>query len=71
MIFERDPKRAAQFYAAAGDPQNHPGGPAAGTTCRAAATFKQYELMKAKGLGELDKSGVAELTFKSRAAEIS
>jgi 3-hydroxyisobutyrate dehydrogenase len=37
----------------------------------AAATFKQYELMKAKGLGELDKSGVAELTFKSRAAEIS
>ncbi len=37
----------------------------------AVATFKQYELMKAKGLAELDKSGVAELTFKSRAAEIS
>jgi 3-hydroxyisobutyrate dehydrogenase len=35
----------------------------------AAATFKQYELMKARGLGELDKSGIAELTFKNRAAE--
>jgi 3-hydroxyisobutyrate dehydrogenase len=31
------------------------------------ATLKQYELMIAKGLGELDKSGVAELTFKDRA----
>ncbi|MGC9992684.1 MAG: NAD(P)-dependent oxidoreductase [Candidatus Cybelea sp.] len=32
----------------------------------AAAAFKQYELMKAMGLGELDKSAVSELTFKSR-----
>ncbi len=32
----------------------------------AAATKKQYDLMTAKGLGELDKSGVAELTFKGR-----
>jgi len=32
----------------------------------AAAAFKQFERMKALGLGELDKSGVAELTFKSR-----
>jgi 3-hydroxyisobutyrate dehydrogenase len=32
----------------------------------AAATFKQFERMKAAGLGELDKSGVSELTFKSR-----
>jgi 3-hydroxyisobutyrate dehydrogenase len=32
----------------------------------AAATFEQYERMKAAGLGELDKSGVSELTFKSR-----
>jgi 3-hydroxyisobutyrate dehydrogenase-like beta-hydroxyacid dehydrogenase len=31
------------------------------------ATFKQYQLMIQKGLGELDKSGVAELTFKDRA----
>ena len=30
------------------------------------ATFRQYERMKAAGLGELDKSGVSELTFKSR-----
>jgi 3-hydroxyisobutyrate dehydrogenase-like beta-hydroxyacid dehydrogenase len=30
------------------------------------ATREQYELMIAEGLGELDKSGVAELTFKSR-----
>ena len=32
----------------------------------AAATKKQYDRMVAEGLGELDKSGVAELTFKSR-----
>ena len=32
----------------------------------AAATFKQYRRMIAEGLGELDKSGVAELTFKGR-----
>lgn len=32
----------------------------------AAATFKQYRLMMAEGLGELDKSGIAELTFKDR-----
>jgi 3-hydroxyisobutyrate dehydrogenase len=32
----------------------------------AAATKKQYERMKAAGLGELDKSGIAELTFKGR-----
>jgi 3-hydroxyisobutyrate dehydrogenase-like beta-hydroxyacid dehydrogenase len=31
------------------------------------ATLKQYQLMIQKGLGELDKSGVAELTFKDRA----
>ena len=32
----------------------------------AAATKKQYDTMVAAGLGELDKSGIAELTFKSR-----
>ncbi len=32
----------------------------------AQATFDQYEKMKQLGLGELDKSGVSELTFKSR-----
>src|SRR5260221_1890595 len=32
----------------------------------AAATFKQYTRMVKEGLGELDKSGVAELTFKGR-----
>src|SRR5213080_2571048 len=32
----------------------------------AAATKKQYERMIAEGLGELDKSGIAELTFKDR-----
>jgi 3-hydroxyisobutyrate dehydrogenase len=32
----------------------------------AAATKKQYDRMVAKGLGELDKSGIAELTFKDR-----
>lgn len=34
----------------------------------AAATKLQYERMVALGLGELDKSGVAELTFKGRRA---
>ncbi|MFY9718388.1 MAG: NAD(P)-dependent oxidoreductase [Candidatus Cybelea sp.] len=34
----------------------------------ATATFEQYERMKALGLGELDKSGVSELTFKERNA---
>ena len=32
----------------------------------AAATFKQYRRMIEAGLGDLDKSGVAELTFKGR-----
>lgn len=32
----------------------------------AQATFDQYERMKSLGLGSLDKSGVSELTFKSR-----
>ncbi len=32
----------------------------------AAATKKQYDRMVATGLGELDKSGIAELTFKGR-----
>jgi 3-hydroxyisobutyrate dehydrogenase-like beta-hydroxyacid dehydrogenase len=32
----------------------------------AEATLAQYRLMVEKGLGELDKSGVAELTFKGR-----
>jgi 3-hydroxyisobutyrate dehydrogenase len=32
----------------------------------AAATKKQYDRMVAQGLGELDKSGIAELTFKGR-----
>jgi len=32
------------------------------------ATVEQYERMKALGLGALDKSGVSELTFKSRHA---
>lgn len=30
------------------------------------ATYEQYEIMKAMGLGDLDKSGVAELTFPGR-----
>ena len=34
----------------------------------AQATYEQFERMKALGLGELDKSGVSELTFKDRAA---
>lgn len=32
----------------------------------AAATKKQYDRMLKEGLGELDKSGIAELTFKGR-----
>jgi 3-hydroxyisobutyrate dehydrogenase-like beta-hydroxyacid dehydrogenase len=32
----------------------------------AAATLKQYRRMVDEGLGELDKSGIAELTFKGR-----
>ena len=32
----------------------------------ARATKEQYDLMVAAGLGELDKSGIAELTFKDR-----
>ena len=32
----------------------------------AAATFRQYRKMTRAGLGELDKSGIAELTFKGR-----
>ena len=32
----------------------------------AAATKKQFDRMIAKGLGELDKSGIAELTFRGR-----
>ena len=32
----------------------------------AAATKAQYDQMIARGLGELDKSGVAELTFPGR-----
>jgi 3-hydroxyisobutyrate dehydrogenase len=34
----------------------------------AQATYDQYERMKSLGLGTLDKSGVAELTFKGRHA---
>jgi 3-hydroxyisobutyrate dehydrogenase-like beta-hydroxyacid dehydrogenase len=38
----------------------------------AVATKKQYDRMVAAGLGELDKSGIAELTFKGRGpAEIT
>jgi 3-hydroxyisobutyrate dehydrogenase-like beta-hydroxyacid dehydrogenase len=32
----------------------------------ASATYQQFELMKQLGLGELDKSGVSELTFVAR-----
>jgi 3-hydroxyisobutyrate dehydrogenase len=32
----------------------------------AQATYEQFEAMKRLGLGELDKSGVSELTFKNR-----
>ena len=35
----------------------------------ARATKAQYDRMVKQGLGELDKSGIAELTFKSRRAE--
>jgi 3-hydroxyisobutyrate dehydrogenase len=35
----------------------------------AAATKRQFDAMIGQGLGELDKSGVAELTFKSRHAK--
>lgn len=34
----------------------------------ARATYEQYETLKKLGLGQLDKSGVAELTFRSRRA---
>ena len=34
----------------------------------ARATMRQYDTMVEMGLGELDKSGIAELTFKSRRA---
>ncbi|HXL24784.1 MAG TPA: NAD-binding protein [Chthoniobacterales bacterium] len=34
----------------------------------ARATKKQYDRMIAESLGELDKSGIAELTFKDRSA---
>jgi 3-hydroxyisobutyrate dehydrogenase len=37
----------------------------------ARATYEQYERMKQLGLGELDKSGVSELTFKSRHGQTS
>ena len=37
----------------------------------AAASKAQYDAMCAAGLGELDKSGIAELTFKSRRATVS
>jgi 3-hydroxyisobutyrate dehydrogenase len=37
----------------------------------AEATARQYDTMIERGLGELDKSGVAELTFASRAASWS
>jgi 3-hydroxyisobutyrate dehydrogenase len=37
----------------------------------ATAAFEQYERMKAAGLGELDKSGVSELTFKSRRGRLT
>ena len=32
----------------------------------ARATKEQYDRMIGEGLGELDKSGIAELTFKNR-----
>ncbi|MEO6871366.1 MAG: NAD-binding protein, partial [Chthoniobacterales bacterium] len=37
----------------------------------ARATKAQYERMISEGLGELDKSGIAELTFKGRHARLS
>jgi 3-hydroxyisobutyrate dehydrogenase-like beta-hydroxyacid dehydrogenase len=33
----------------------------------AAATYRQYRRMVDLGLGEIDKSGISELTFKGRA----
>jgi 3-hydroxyisobutyrate dehydrogenase len=36
----------------------------------ATATLKQYQALVRRGLGELDKSGVAELTFKGRGASL-
>jgi 3-hydroxyisobutyrate dehydrogenase-like beta-hydroxyacid dehydrogenase len=36
----------------------------------AAATYRQYRRMKTLGLGELDKSGIAELTFKGRGLKV-
>jgi len=33
----------------------------------AEATFQQYALMEQWGLGEWDKSGIAEMTFPGRA----
>ena len=38
----------------------------AGKVPLAQAALAQYRLMIEKGLGELDKSGVAELTFQGR-----
>jgi 3-hydroxyisobutyrate dehydrogenase len=37
----------------------------------AAATKKQYDRMMKLGLGELDKSGIAELTFKGRKGDMA
>lgn len=37
----------------------------------AQATFEQFERMKALGLGDLDKSGISELTFMSRQGQRS
>ena len=39
---------------------------ARGYNSLAAATRKQYDRMVDAGLGQLDKSGIAELTFKDR-----
>jgi 3-hydroxyisobutyrate dehydrogenase len=36
----------------------------------ASATKQQYDAMVRKGLGDLDKSGISELTFKSRNADL-
>jgi 3-hydroxyisobutyrate dehydrogenase len=36
----------------------------------ARATYSQYERMKELGLGDLDKSGVSELTFKTRHGQL-
>ena len=35
----------------------------------AKATYEQYERMKTLGLGQLDKSGISELTFRNRHAQ--